>query len=75
MKHPSLVKLCFPEPPTPTRRMFPPGELIVLVILKRCLSASSKITKFIFLEAYFSLNNYSFSLEIALIASISGAAS
>jgi hypothetical protein len=75
MKQPSLVKDCFPEPPTPTRRMFPPGELIVLVILRRCLRASSKITKFIFFEGYFSLKRSSFSLDMALIASRSGAAS
>jgi hypothetical protein len=75
MKQESLVKLCFPEPPTPTRRIFPPGELITLVILKRCLRASSKITKFIFLEENFSLKSSSLALTIVLIASRSGAAS
>lgn len=75
IKQPNLVKLYLPEPPTPTRRIFPLGEPIVLEILRRCLSASSKITKFIFFDGNFSLNASSFLLAIALIASMSGAAS
>ena len=75
MKQPNFVRLCFPEPPTPTRRIFPPGEPIVLEILKRCFNASSKITRFIFLEGYFSLYPSSFLFAIVRIASISGQAS
>jgi len=46
----SLVNDCLPEPPTPTSKTFPPGELTILASLKRCFSASSKITRFIYLD-------------------------
>jgi len=55
MKAANLVNDCFPEPPTPTSKMFPDGELITLVILSKWLRASSKMTRFIFFEAFFSL--------------------
>jgi hypothetical protein len=55
MNDANLVNDYFPDPPTPTKRQFPLGELMILVILSKCLSASSKITKFIFFEGYFSL--------------------
>ena len=32
MKDASLVRLCFPEPPTPTNKAFPRGILIILDI-------------------------------------------
>lgn len=50
MKEESFVSDYFPEPPTPTRRQFPDGVLIIRVIRRRCFKASSKITKFIYLD-------------------------
>lgn len=75
MNEESLVKDYFPDPPTPTSKQLPLGELIILVILSKCFRASSKITKFIFFDGYFSLYSPSFWLILALIASISGTAS
>ena len=45
IKEANLVKLCFPDPPTPTSIMFPPGFLIALAILSKCQTASSKKTR------------------------------
>ncbi len=43
----NLVKLCFPDPPYPTSRACPKGNLIILYILTKCYKASSNKTKFI----------------------------
>lgn len=45
----NLVKDCFPLPPTPTNKADDRGILIILLILKRCLTASSNKTKSSFL--------------------------
>lgn len=43
----SLVKDYLPEPPTPTKRAFPPGISKILQILDICSIASENRTKFI----------------------------
>ena len=43
-------RLCFPEPDTPTRSMFPWSKMMVLSTRVRCSRASSKKTRFIFLN-------------------------
>jgi hypothetical protein len=46
----SLMRLYFPEPPTPISIIWPLGYLRTLAILKTCSIASSNKTKFILLE-------------------------
>ncbi len=41
----SLVKDCFPLPPTPTNNALPLGVLIIREILTKCIIASLKNTK------------------------------
>ena len=48
----SLVRDCFPEPPTPTSSADDLGCLIILLILIRWHMASSNSTRFIFLDEY-----------------------
>jgi len=40
MKEASLVKDCFPDPPTPTNRALPRGRRMILDILIKCTIAS-----------------------------------
>lgn len=47
MKAANLVKDCFPDPPTPTRRAWPRSILMMRWILVRWSSASLKSTRFI----------------------------
>ena len=75
MKAASLVSDCFPEPPTPTIRQLPEGELMILVSLSKCLSASSKITNDIFFDGNFSLQRSSLSTAFFLIELILSQAS
>ena len=55
MKEDNFASDYLPEPPTTTRSAFPLGELIILVSLKRWNRASSKITRLIYLDEFFSL--------------------
>jgi hypothetical protein len=55
MKEDNLARDYLPEPPTPTSSAFPLGELIILVSLNRWKRASSKITRLIYLDEFFSL--------------------
>lgn len=45
MNEASLVKLCLPEPPTPTKRALPLGVLTILDIIIKFTMASWKNTK------------------------------
>jgi len=75
MNDANFVSDYLPEPPTPTSKQLPLGEFMILVILNKCFNASSKMTKFIFFEGYFSLYASNFKLAIFLIASMSRHAS
>ena len=55
MKEDNFASDYLPEPPTPTSSAFPLGELIIIVSLKRWNRASSKITRLIYLDEFFSL--------------------
>ena len=41
----NLVKLCLPDPPTPTSSAFPPGLFNILAITSRCSMAKLNSTK------------------------------
>lgn len=51
----SLVRDCFPDPPTPTNKAEDLVYWMILEILRKCLKASSNSTKCIFLELYLKL--------------------
>ena len=55
MKEDNFASDYLPEPPTPTSKAFPLGEMTILVSLNRWNSASSKITRLIYLDEFFSL--------------------
>lgn len=65
----SLVKDYFPDPPTPTNRPDDLGVPTIREILSRCLKASSKSTRGIFLERYFQL--YSSNIQQLLLRNFS----
>jgi len=62
MKEDSLAKDYFPDPPTPTKRAFPPGISKILAILDMCSMAAENNTRFI--TALISLYSSNFSSSI-----------
>jgi hypothetical protein len=75
MNDDNLASDYLPEPPTPTSNALPLGEFIILESLNKWNRASSKITRLIYLEEFFSLYAANLDIHLALIASISGHAS
>ena len=75
MNDANFVRDYFPEPPTPTNNAFPLGELIILESLNKWYKASSKITRLIYFEEFFSLYAYNLAIHLCLMDSISGQAS
>lgn len=62
----NLVKLCFPEPPTPTNKADDLGIYIILEIFNKCVNASSNNTRSIFFYGLFLLNFFSIKLHLSL---------